>query len=396
MRKKQMLQLSTVEDELSRQGYFCLLDWLLTQNFLAYADYEAWRYGHIDTLDGCFQHNEKELDELTRLTESYASSLKLEADPVDYFGWDDKRAALYVSESVSRHQGMVWRWQRAQDIPQMDLFMDNSTLIAENALGDALAGRNWDAAEEALQRLTRLNPGHRQLGAYADLLNYGRHMQGNMKLSPAAIAPELDGLRQEVSPLAKELLRANARDYLAFAWRRMADNLGAVAFDPDQPELHLSYVLGQIPDWQQLKQTLIADPRLHRQPKLLERLAACFSATGQHASASAVWCLLFDRFTDYAEAAVEEHRQQAVYALWEDFWELHEHWQPALFASFLLIAEPGLLHHLQQLPPLGQEANLAAVELLEHRRRGESETLARKELQSLSPEMLSFFLSRLG
>ena len=59
-----MLQLSTVEDELSRQGYFSLFDWLLAQNLLAYADYEAWRYGHIDTLDGCFQLDEKELDEL--------------------------------------------------------------------------------------------------------------------------------------------------------------------------------------------------------------------------------------------------------------------------------------------------------------------------------------------
>lgn len=93
---------------------------------------------------------------------------------------------------------------------------------------------------------------------------------------------------------------------------------------------------------------------------------------------------------------MEEHRQQTVYPLWEDFRELHEDWQPALFASFLLIAEPGLLHHLKQFPTLGHQVNLAIVELLECRRRGESETSARKELQSLSRSMLSFYLSRLG
>lgn len=146
-------------------------------------------------------------------------SSKLEATPVDYFGWDDNRTALLVSESGALHQAIVSRWQRPRDVMQMDLFMDNSIVIAENDLGEALAARRWDAAAKALQRLTRLNPGHRQLGAYADVLNYGQHMQANMKLNMAAVAPELDGLQREVSPLAKELLRANARDYLAFAWR---------------------------------------------------------------------------------------------------------------------------------------------------------------------------------
>lgn len=389
-----MLQLSTVEAELSRQGYFSLFDWLLNRSHLAYGDYEAWRYGRIETLDAQFEFSGKELDELVQTVQAHALSLKLISSAVDFYGWDGRRALLRVSESAERHQGLVLRWQRAQDIPQLDLFLDNTSLIAENTLGEALAGRDWEAAAASLQQLTRLNPGHRQLGAYADLLNYGRHMQANMLLSRDALAAELEGLQHEVSPMAKELLRSSARDYLAFAWRRMADNLQGSGFDPEQPQLHLSHALGQIPDWQKLELTLVADPQLYEHPQLLERLARCYSATGQQAKVRALWCLLFDYFPDYAESAVEDSQDQAICALWEGFWDIHDDWQPALFASFVLISEPGLLHHLHQYRSLADKVNLAAVDLLRYRASGENEAAARKKLQSLSPEMLGFYLRK--
>jgi len=389
-----MLQLSTVEAELTRQGYFSLFDWLMTRSHLAYSDYEAWRYGSIETLDGQLELSNKELDELTQTVQAHALSLRLASSAVDYYGWDDRRALLRVSESAGRHQGLVLRWQRAQDIPQLDLFLDNTSLITENTLGEALAARDWGAADASLQQLTRLNPGHRQLGAYTDLLNYGRHMQANMLLSRDAVAAELEGLQHEVSPMAKELLRSNARDYLAFAWRRMADNMRDIGFDPDQPQLHVSHALGQMPDWRELEQTLVDDPQLFNYPQLSERLAGCYSATGQHAKANVLWCLLFDRFPDYAESAMEDDPEQKTYLLWEDFWDVYEHWQPVLFASFVLITEPGLLHYLNQFPPMEEEANLATLGLLLCSHSGENETLARKKLQSLSPEMLSFYLQK--
>ena len=49
-----VLPLSTFEQTMNCQGYFSLFDWLLTENLLAYDDYEAWRNWHIDSLDGLF------------------------------------------------------------------------------------------------------------------------------------------------------------------------------------------------------------------------------------------------------------------------------------------------------------------------------------------------------
>ena len=50
-----MIDIATIDEYLSRQGRFCLIDWLLTDNFLRYADYEAWRYGELKNLEDLLQ-----------------------------------------------------------------------------------------------------------------------------------------------------------------------------------------------------------------------------------------------------------------------------------------------------------------------------------------------------
>ena len=383
-----MLPLSMVEAELIRQGYFSLFDWLLSQDLLAYADYEAWRYRRIPTLDGRFQPDDGELDRLIRTAEAHAASLGLSTRAVDYSSWDAGGGLLRLSACGERQRGLTQRWQRPRDIPQMDLFLDNSVMIAANALLEALAGRRWESAGEALRRLTRLDPGNRRLGGYNDLLNYGRHMQANPRLEADAVGPELRALEGEVTPLAREHLGSSARDYLACAWRRLADNLQGVPFDPAQPRLHLSYALARIPDWRALEAALTADPQLPDQPPLLERLAGCLAAAAKQVESSALWAVLFDRYPAHAEEAIERSRQQPIYRLWDAFWESGNDWRPEEFTGFLLIGQPGLLAQLRRFTPLHEEPNRAVAELLHCQRARLDEVMARRRLQQVSPGLL--------
>jgi hypothetical protein len=42
-----MLDLISIEKLLGRQNNFCVLDWLLAENLLAYSAYEQWRQGQV-------------------------------------------------------------------------------------------------------------------------------------------------------------------------------------------------------------------------------------------------------------------------------------------------------------------------------------------------------------
>ncbi|AHE99827.1 hypothetical protein [Thioalkalivibrio paradoxus] len=50
---------------------------------------------------------------------------------------------------------------------------------------------------------------------------YARHVEQAAPVAPEACAEELAVLREEIAPLAHTRLRAQARDYLAPAWRRL-------------------------------------------------------------------------------------------------------------------------------------------------------------------------------
>ena len=119
---------------------------------------------------------------------------------------------------------------KPQDVPQLDLFMDNTVVVTENQLRDALSSRQFDPARQQLTKLSKLNPEHPQLGCYQDLINYGRHCQSNSDIDQQQIAAEMAGLQQEVLPLARDVLGQSARDYIAFAWRRLADNMNNIIF----------------------------------------------------------------------------------------------------------------------------------------------------------------------
>lgn len=391
-----MITISDIDQHLTRQGNFCLIDWLLVQNILLYPHYEAWRYGKQAHLDDALQIDHVSLQALLSDVENHCNALGLCSETQDFHHWGSERPNLLsASKNRDTHHQFTRQWLKPQDRPQLDLFMDNAAVVAENHLCGALAGRQFDLAGEHLNILAELNAQHPQLGGYRDLINYGQHMLANSQMEAEQITTELNGLQQEVLPLAVEILGQSARDYLAFAWRRLADNLTGIAFDPENPQYHRSFALEQIPDWPGVQQCLIDDPLLYRQPPLLERLALSCNALQQNEKGLLLWCILFEQHSDYASEAIGRHAYLAVNDLWQDFWEmeemLNETLQSAWFSAFILARQPGLIHHLRQITPFAHPASKAMVDVLQARLTGADEIPAREQLMSVHPALLRMY-----
>ncbi len=391
-----MIDISAIDEQLSQQGRFCLIDWLLADNFLHYADYEAWRYGNLKSLDMAIRLDPEKLQLVIDDTAKHCFGLGLTSQSQDFFSWNgDCRELLIVSEDDQQTLALAQHWISPGDRMQPDLFQDNSAQIAENALLEAFSSRHFGVAQSRLQKLFELNPDCTRLGVYQDLVNYVQHMLSNPKITEPALDAELEGLEQEVLPLVQEVLGPAAKDFLAYAWRRLSKAMLGMPYDPPRPNRHASSVLLRIPDFQAVIACLDAEPELYRQTVLLERKAQSHSALHQHETGLMLWCLLMELDADYTEQALDRHPSHRIYTLWQDFWDTENNWSSTNFPAYVLLRHPGLLDYLQNLPPLRLPSSQAMVLLLRQRLAGDDEIPARKELQSISPELLSAYLKSL-
>jgi len=389
------VNIADIENALAVQGHFCLLEWLLRENYLAYNDYESWRYGKVKTLDKYIPLRAKVLGELANDISLICDKLELSAQKNDYFLWGQEQRqhqALLSSSDKALHEKLSAQWLRAQDLPQMDLFMDNSAVVAENGVLDALAARQFNEAQEQLNRLTELNPKHERLGSYQDLINYGYHMSES-EVEQSAVEEELAALEQEVTPLANEVMKHCARDYLALAWRRLNNTVSSLAFDERQPIIHSSYMLAQIPDWSGALTSIEKERERYSSPTLLLRSALCMEALKRHNETLLLWCLLAEKDGAFAEDAIEKKVSPTLWNLWQDFWELNDAGESRFFSAFIFAKTPGLVHHLKTFPDFTHPNTLAIIAVIHAKLNGKGEIAARKELQNISPALLRLFMS---
>lgn len=388
-----MLAISDVEHYLSQNGKFCLLDWILSKNILNYSDYEMWRHGKLNTLDKHIALKQKELDKLFELTLQHSETLHLLNQTQEYFCWQEQNPKQLLSSSNNKtHQQLTQLWLRSQNQPQLDLFMDNSAAIAENNLISALTNRQWQQARQHLHKLTEHNPNHHQLGPYLDLVNYGEHMHANGEIPSDAITAELQGLQNEVLPLAKETLGETARDYLAYAWRRIADNLRGVPYSLEQTQQHRSYALQQIPDYSSIEQELNNDPQLYQFAQLLELLAISYFKLKQAEKFLLLWCHIIEIFPEYAELNLEQETTLTIHSLWQHYLDSDENGPLEHFPAFILLKHPGLIHNLNTVEPLKHPATLTMIKLLQLHQMEKDEIHERKQLQKISPYLLQAYL----
>lgn len=387
-----MMTLLDIETALTEQGHFCLLDWLILQNHILYSDYERWRNGELKSLDAQIKLSS---DKLAKINDSIAShSEKLLLKPQEHinYSWSSQPQLIDISQDKVLDRQLSQHWVRPQDVPQMDLFMDNAAVIAENTLISALESRHFDQAQMHLDQLTQLNATHHKIGHYQDLIHYGHHMQGQT-IGKDAIEAELAGLEQEVIPLAKTTLRKAARDYLAFAWRRLAKGMTDKPFDHSQEKLHASYALMQVPDWQAALSCLLKEEGVYQQVTLVLRVIQCLEALKKPQQALVHWCLLMELDESACEESIEAKASPLIEDLWEAFWEISDDLPAAFFPAYLLLQQPGLIHHLQEIPPLTLPATQTVVAAIQARINKEDEVPYRKRLQEINPLLLKLFIA---
>lgn len=388
------ITMTDIESFCSIHGKFCLLDWLIEHNFLDYAHYETWRYGSVPELENLVALDKKILRELCNQARALCEQLRLVTQNKDYFRWGEHSQQRLIISKDAMYQLLIGQeWMRSKDLPQMDLFMDNSATISENAIFSALAARDFNAAQKNLDRLTSLNPGHKKLGAYQDLIHYGQHMLQTPLIDAAQIEAELAGLENEVLPLAQELLASGARDYLAFAWRRLSQSLAGRAFDPAQAKLHSTYALMQIPDWQATLNLLSEESRVFDEPVLLQRLAQGYEHLRLRGEVLLCWCHLMELDAEYAEQQITQQNSRLIKPFWDAYWDHSDSLSSAYFGPYLLAREPGIVHKAADFPAFKSAANQAMLFAVNTRLKKQDETEARKRLQKVSPALLRLFMN---
>ncbi|VUD68984.1 hypothetical protein TDB9533_04347 [Thalassocella blandensis] len=392
------ISLQKVESFLSQHNSFCLLDWLLSENIIAYHDYENWRYGKIDVLQENAGLSEKALQNTRTQMQKISQSLGLEADQQELHCWDKTQAKLLkFSSNTQIHHAVTAHWMRSQDIPQMDLFMDNTAVVVENTLHHALSARDFSEAQKLLTQLTALNAKHAKLGVYRDLILYGEYIAKVENIDAADIEAELDGLALEVTPLAKEALGMNARDFLAFAWRRLSQNL-QVNYQPggSNSKLHPAYALIQIPDWNGAYTLLLEDEALAHNKELLLYFAQCCEQLKLTNALVFAWSKLFDLDPEFAETSIESRQHPQLWHQWQDYWEKFEEAPAQYFAAYLMAKNAGIVHHKIEKLPLNSNALSAMLEALSIEIIDKDMVKARSIVQQVDPQLLGIYFGVRG
>ncbi len=386
------------EQQLLNSGSFSPLYWLLDSGLLTYSAYEQWRNGEIETLDETLPVTPDQLLAMLAEVAQHAITLGLEAEPHAFYPWQG--ANISQTLKISKHAELATllgqRWQRSTDRMQLDLFMDNSVVVAENQLCDALASHRLHEAEAAYHQLATQSPNHTALAQYEGLMAYSKHIEANPTADPHTLDDELTGLEQEVIPLARELLQQQARDFLAPAWRRLAVSLADLPYDAAKPNCHDSYAWSQLPDWQQVMTSILATPGWKKEFELVHRMACAYLYSQQPELALLLYCYLVELNEERAENCFEQQTEfPHLRSLWQAFTELEEELPTVLFPAYVLIFEPGLVVHAakETAPEFKNTTVSTTLELLEQRRMGRNEIQQRQALKAASPTLLKIYLN---
>lgn len=391
--------MAAIEQRVRDVGHFSVLHWLLDNGVLPRRAYERWRYGELAILDHVWTCAGDELIvELEALTRR-AEELGLQPTLQTFFHWRPECAdqALTLSADSVLAYRLAQLWRRPEDITQLDLFLDSGADVAEQELRQALGAAHPEDAAAAYDRLCSLAPSHPMLGPYEHLILYLRHMAACPRPDTADIGDEIAGFATEIAPAARQTLGDQAGDYLAHAWRRLAE-AAPTAFDPQRPEQHASYAWLQVPDGTAARASIEAIPDYSAHPRLLGRLALALEHEHRPGEALLVWARCCEWAPQDATAMARDWAQPRTRHIVQTFEDEAEGCAPEDFGAWLLL-------HAPRLAGVAQETDVALptsdsfrviTELLRVRAAGGNEVPTRQELRQLSPPLLQIYLRGLN
>jgi hypothetical protein len=399
-----------VDAQLLEQGAFAPLELLFNSGRLLYSDYESWRRREIELLDGVLMGNPDKIKAEIEQAISYARRIKLVEQAQEFHAWHQSSPAhasgserpLRISMDPQLQRFIGSRYVRAQSVPQMDLFFDNPVVALTNGIVQALTTHNLMSAQRQLDQLYAQAPTHSDLAAFDQLLAALGHLG-----HPVEDARRELGFLLEVTPTARRLLGAQARDLLSPLWVQLADAVRSAAFDPQEPALHRSFALCQAQDWPGVGDSVLSEPDWQQHASLCLRLVESSFNRRQRIPALAAWCQVCWRAPAEAAQAVGKLRQPELTTLWQRFLDDEPDSQdaeraspadgpPALtesdFPAWLLLNEPGLALPLAEDLATGASAeeSYRCVHRWIHARRARKqggELALRKNLQAIHPAL---------
>ena len=399
-----------VDNQLMSLGSYSPIEWLLEAGHLQYSDYEAWRMGEIDNLEKHIDSPTKELINNLEQAERFCAKLGLIGETQDYRGWnqDNSFKELTLSQSPTLTKLLSKQWVRQDDIPQMDLFMDNPSVVTENKLIEALASRQWDNADKLVDQLYQQDANHAQLHGYEDLASFGHHTEAPIDAEPQnhleTIDEERIGLEQEIIPLARQLLQQKSRDYLAPAWQRIAQSLEGQPYNIAYPQSHASYAWEQMQNWKAVKHSILSDDSYIHHGELLFRLSLAYHFLKERELSIITLIQLIDLKANHADSELDDSLENFLnlypdtnfIASWQRFMDLEEEQPFIVFPGWILLNEVGLMHHIEptQIKPIKNPSFHAVYELLlANQNKSDIEELeARKSLKNINELLLSLYL----
>ncbi len=386
---------SQVDQLLLEQGEYLPLEFLLAEGRLVYADYEAWRNGAAGLLEERLFGDAGQVKQDLAQASAYAQELRLEPATLSYKVWGGGAALCFSRDEVL---DTLFRtgYRRRDDEPQMDLFMDSPGTTLANGIAQALGRRDTGGAVEQLRQLYRIDPGNSRLGGLERLLEADQ--AGHAPVTdPVA---ELIRLREEIQPLAEDLLGRDAREFLLPLWRRLDQALEGRGFDPGQPDLHRSYTTACMLDWSGQLAAVESETQWRQQPLLLCRHAAASAHLREPYPALADLFQLCWRFPQLAAPPAADWPAD-THRAWDMFQELDPELETTAFPAWLLVIRPGLARRLP--PPDGDAPEVYRLLVELQREQGRSRTAPdanalhlRKKLKQRDPVLFKHYIANLG
>lgn len=379
-----------VDRLLLEQGDYSPIELLLAQGRLFQEDLEAWRGGDAGPLEEALFGDPDGIRDQLQAAAEYAGGIGLEAEERHYRAWGGG-AKLRCATTTALDTLLRTHYLRPAERPQLDLFMDGGSAALISGVTQALADRDPDEAQRALQRLRDDDPGHAQLGALERLVEGAR---GEPHDDPAA---ELKRIEGELQPLAEELLGSDARAYLTPLWQRLHEALAGAPFDPDQPRLHPSHSAERLGRWEEVLTHIehIAQWRDHGE--LLRRHARAAERTQHPHTALADWFQLCWRHPDESDA-IDDEASSEWRGLWRDFLDLDTELPEARFPAWLLLQRPGLAGRLSDgdLEGAPESFQLLKSVIVAHLNGDATLVERRKALKESDPELFRLYMARMG
>jgi hypothetical protein len=385
-----------VDEIITDLGHYNPIELLLRQGRLRYADYESWRNGEIDYIYDAFMGSSKRIFILLNSAQDYVKELGFTAEAYTLTAWQGEKAneplAFCAADNVIANELLSTQYLRKEDVPQMDLFFDNQGVQLANDLAGLLADRDIKNSEDKLNQLEQVDPNHPLCGQGAELLSAIQKLQ----LSDIAkdTKQELLYLQRQLAPLAKDVLKGQARDFIAPFWRRLAISIGIDFYDEESRDLNAAYCYAQILLWPDVIKSIEAIPQWQEHAGLFTQLAHAYYLNDQRIESIRVLC---EYCWAYPDADIFLPDDSNSIQSWNKFidLELDEKWGQEYFPVWLLLNEPGLAKNicivrsdradvfkmLQQLLQIEQESNEVNADL-------------RLQLQMAHKDIFNYFLNR--